>query len=453
MVARLVLGYGLLVGISIALISLVFYFGTIVVLQNQIDARIAKIANREWQTYDARPNADLVAEIGQQLTDNFNSDTEIYLLLSASGQILAGNLQRWPVFAGNRPVTARVIRDGQNVTARLVKRTLGDGRQLIVGWELSEVDQIRQLVGNALSLGGFLAALVVIVGAAVFRRQVENRIAEIRHAAQDIGAGDLSRRIRVAGQDEFGLLSLDINRMLDQIEHLMDGVRHVSNAIAHDLRTPLGRVRNRLDAALRTQGDQARGESLVVQTAAVAAIADIDHLILVFDRLLQIAEVESGVHTQTFQRVDLDRILHDMAELYDASAEVLAMRIEVESALPVLVRGDRNLLANAVTSLLDNALKYASDGGLIRLRAFNQGEQVWLEIEDHGPGIPEEDLPKVTTRFYRVDRSRHLPGNGLGLSIVSAIAKMHGGALILHNTPSGLLVRLVLPATSGAQYS
>ncbi len=440
-IARLVLGYGMLVGASIAMVSAVFYFGTIGVLQNSIDNRIRNLASHEWQAYHNRPVSDLTSEINRQLTDSFNSDTEIYSLVTAHNRVLAGNLQTWPQLPLNRLVTASVTRNGRQVRARLLSMDLANGNRLVVGWELSEPVRIRNLVGHALLIGALLSAVVMFAGAIVFRRQIETRIGQIRRTAQEIEAGDLTQRIAVGSQDEFGRLGVDINRMLDRIEQLMDGVRHVSNAVAHYLRTPLSRIRNRLDTSLREPAS-----CTAMENASREAIADIDNLIQVFDRLLQIAEAESGMHAQTFERVDLSRIAVDMAELYDASAEAAGMSIVVDQPRAVIVHGDRNLLGNALASLLDNAIKYAGPGGQIHLSAHAGIDFVSLDVRDSGPGIPADELAQVTTRFYRVDRSRHLPGNGLGLSIVTAIAAMHGGRLELQNTGSGLLARIRLPA-------
>jgi signal transduction histidine kinase len=268
----------------------------------------------------------------------------------------------------------------------------------------------------------------------------------IRRTAREIEAGDLSRRIPVRGvEDEFSRLVGDINNMLDRIEHLMDGVRHFSNAIAHDLRTPLGRIRGALDEALR------RGkEGASLASPARAAIAEIDELIRVFDRLLQIAEAESGTRRQSFAPVLIDPVIADVVELYDATAEQRSsvLRREVDPAVVTL--GDRNLLASAVANLVDNALKYAGPGATVRVRTWRRLDTVAIIVEDDGPGIPAADRTRVVERFCRLDASRHLPGNGLGLSIVAAIAQLHGGALHLEDAAPGLRARIVLPAAAEA---
>jgi signal transduction histidine kinase len=228
--------------------------------------------------------------------------------------------------------------------------------------------------------------------------------------------------------------------MLDRIELLMEGIRNVSNAIAHDLRTPLSRIRGRLDDALRHEPTVPR-----LSSAAHDAIDDIDDLIRLFERLLQIAEAESGMRARLFERLDLGRVVADIGEMYEATAEDSGITLTVDAPASLYVDGDRNLLASAVASLLDNAIKYAGRGAVIHVRAGLYQGEASMSVHDNGPGIPDAERDKVTQRFYRVDKSRHLPGNGLGLSIVSATAKAHAGTLVLEDGGPGLVARIVLP--------
>jgi signal transduction histidine kinase len=302
--------------------------------------------------------------------------------------------------------------------------------------------EIEQLVWRALLAGGAAALLLAIGGAVLFRRQLEHRVSAIRRTAREIEAGDLTRRIPVSGvEDEFARLNRDINSMLDRIEHLMDGVRHVSNAIAHDLRTPLGRIRSRLEEALRP------GNNNAAQLAGTArfAIQQVDDLIQMLERLLQIAEAEAGARRASFTLVPLGSVVSDVVELYDATAEAerIALVWEIESD-PVTL-GDRNLLASALVNLIDNALKYAGSGATVRVRAAQEPDTVSIVVQDDGPGVPSGERSRVVDRFYRLDRSRSLPGNGLGLSIVTAIASLHWGKLYLEDAKPGLIARIVLP--------
>jgi signal transduction histidine kinase len=293
---------------------------------------------------------------------------------------------------------------------------------------------------HALYAAAAVSLVLVVIGAWLFRHQIEQRIGGIRHTAYEIEAGNLGKRIQVSGDDEFARLGVDINRMLDRIEQLMNGVRHVSNAIAHDLRTPLGRVRARLDEALR------REKTVPALTdAARTAIDSIDDLILLLNKLLQIAEAESGMRAATFEPVDLSRIARDMVELYDAAAEEAGVRLTVASRGAVWAHGDHDLLASAVASLIDNALKYAGRGASVELTARVEAHAACVVVRDNGPGVPAAELPRLTERFYRLDRARHQPGNGLGLAIVSAIATLHGGALRLANAEPGLQATIRVP--------
>jgi signal transduction histidine kinase len=444
---RLALGFAVLVAEAILVASGVFYFGTVGVMDRRIDSKITAISNRLMESFKNRPTEELAKQINLELNDGIDSDTEIFLVVSASGERIVGNLTAVP--SATRPlgqvVTDEVVREGKRTTGRLIVQQLPDGGFLYVGRDLSEQRSISDLVIKSLLAGAGASLLVLVVGALLFRHQIEKRIGHIRRTAHRIEAGDLSQRIPVSSDDEFGRLSVDINRMLDRIGHLVDGVRHVSNAIAHDLRTPLGRIRSRLDDAVRREPTVTS-----LSEAASGAIEGIDELILIFEKLLQIAEAESGMRTKSFEAVDLSGIAKDMVELYDATAEERQVSLKPAGDGAVVAEVDRNLVASAVASLIDNAIKYAGPGATVEVGAYRQPQSVAIEVRDNGPGIPAQERPRVTERFYRLDQSRNLPGNGLGLSIVSAIATLHGGALQLEDAAPGLLARIVLPVGHAA---
>ncbi len=439
---RLALGNGAMLAATIVLTSAVFYFGTVGVLDRSIDGKIVAISNRLVDSYGTRPVAELAREIEHELSDGIDSDTEIFLVTSPAGASVVGNLSRWPA-AGtplDQLINREVIRDGRLSSARLIVRALPAGGRLYVGRDLSEQRSIRNLVWRALDAAAVSALVLVIGGAYLFRRQIESRIGEIRHTARAIEDGDLKSRIAISGDDEFARLSLDINRMLDRIEHLMSGVRHVSNAIPHDLRTPLTRGRSRRDEALRRD---ATGGART--DAARAAIEGIDDLILVFNKLLQIAEAESGMRTHAFETVDLGGIVRDMAELYDAAAEEQQVQLHVASGEPVWACGDHDLLVSAVASLIENAIKYVGEGGRVQLGAYRLPQGACIVVQDDGPGVPEQELPRLVERFYRLDRARSQPGNGLGLAIGPATATLHRAPPLMANTAPGRRASIVLP--------
>jgi signal transduction histidine kinase len=381
--------------------------------------------------------------VEQLLVDGIEQDTEVYLLVAPDGRRVAGNMYGWSKAAAppGSLTDLAVMRNGRPSPSRLLPQLLPDGSVLVVGRDMQDQREIERLVWHSLLAGGAVALLLAIGGALLFRRQLEHRVGAIRRTALEIEAGDLSRRIPIADvEDEFARLNRDINRMLDRIEHLMDGVRHVSNAIAHDLRTPLGRIRSRLEEALRP-GD---GMAQLAGTARFA-IQQVDELIQMLDRLLQIAEAESGARRQSFAPVPLVSVLSDVVELYDATAEAEGITLTSNIEGQPVALGDKNLLTSALANLIDNALKYAGSGSTVQVRATEERNTVSLAVQDDGPGIPPIERARVVDRFYRLDQSRSLPGNGLGLSIVTAIASLHWGKLDLADASPGLIARIVLP--------
>jgi signal transduction histidine kinase len=220
----------------------------------------------------------------------------------------------------------------------------------------------------------------------------------------------------------------------------MDGVRHVSNAIAHDLRTPLGRIRSGLEEALSSGASMAQ-----LAGTARFAIQQVDELIRMLDRLLQIAEAESGARRQSFAPVHLSSVVSDIVELYDATAEAEGITLTGDIEGRPIALADRNLLASALANLVDNALKYAGSGSTVQVRVVEERDTVSIVVQDDGPGIPPTERARVIDRFYRLDESRSLPGNGLGLSIVTAIASLHSGELDLADASPGLIARVILP--------
>jgi len=445
---RLALSYGLLAIGSMSVISAAFYFGTVGVLERGIDAKLLSLSKRLAAHYESRGDEELRREIQRLLVDGIEQDTEVYLFVAPDGRKLVGNIFGWTEKSAplDTLTDLAVMRNGRPSLSRLLPRLLPDGSILVVGRDLQDQREIERLVWHALLAGGAVALLLTIGGALLFRRQIEDRVGAIRRTAQEIEAGDLSRRIPISdAEDEFARLNRDINRMLDRIEHLMDGVRHVSNAIAHDLRTPLARIRSRLEEAL-SSGDS------VAQLACTArfAIQQVDELIQMLDRLLQIAEAESGARRQSFAPVPLASVLSDVVELYDASAEAEGITLVSKVEGRPIALGDKNLLTSALANLIANALKYAGIGSTVQVRAIEDRDTVSIVVQDDGPGIPPAERVRVVDRFYRLDHSRSLPGNGLGLSIVTAIASLHWGKLELADAFPGLLARVVLPREAAA---
>jgi signal transduction histidine kinase len=445
---RLALSYGLLAIGSMSVISAAYYFGTVGVLARSTDAKLVSISSRLARHFETRGSEGLRQEVQQLLADGIEQDTEVYLLVAPDGRKMVGNILGWTEASAplDRLTDLAVMRNGRPSLSRLLPRLLPDGEILVVGRDMQDQREIERLVWHALLAGGAVALLLAIGGALLFRRQIEHRVGAIRRTAREIEAGDLTQRIPISGvEDEFARLNRDINSMLDRIEHLMAGVRHVSNAIAHDLRTPLARIRSRLEEALRPGNSAAQ-----LAGTARFTIQQVDELIQMMDRLLQIAEAEAGARRQSFVPVALASVVSDGIELYDAAAEAEGITLVSEiEGLPIAL-GDRNLLASALMNLIDNALKYAGNGATVRVRATQERDTVSIVVQDNGPGIPPAERPRVVDRFYRLDESRSMPGNGLGLSIVTAIASLHWGRLDLEDAGPGLIARVVLPRAEAA---
>jgi signal transduction histidine kinase len=311
------------------------------------------------------------------------------------------------------------------------------GYRLLVGRDINDAAAFRSQIRSTLLWAGLVALGIGVVGGTVMGRNLLRRVEQVNRTSERVMAGNLSDRVPLDGtSDEFDQLAANLNRMLDQIERLMTAMREVTDDVAHDLKTPLSRLRTRLERAL---AEPVAGSS---QNEAIrAAIDEADRLLATFNALLSIAELESGTSSDRTECVDLSEIARSAAELYDPVAEETGFTLSAKLEPGVTIRGDRHLLSQAVTNLLDNALKYAG-GGEIEIRVFSSDGHALLEVADHGPGVPEKDRASVFDRFVRLEPSRTTPGNGLGLSLVRAIVRRHDGAVALVDNRPGLRARL-----------
>lgn len=381
----------------------------------------------------------------------------LYAIAAPTGDLIAGNIAALqPGVLDTEGWTAQPFRyerigdaaDEVHQAMALVI-LLPNGMRLMVGRDVGEREQVRGLVRNAL----MIALAIMFVGALAIwffvGRRALKRIDHMSKASKKIMAGDLSQRLPVNGSgDEFDRLSLSLNAMLGRIEKLNEGLRQVSDNIAHDLKTPLTRLRNRAEAALASRdGAAAHGEALEDM------IANSDQLIRTFDALLMISRVEAGSSTAQMSEVDLSGLAQDAAELYEPAAEEQGVKLSTDIAPGLAVRGNRELLAQALSNLIDNAIKYV--GGVaaaeIAVRLTRVNGETRLSVIDNGPGIPAARRDDVVKRFVRLDESRSKPGTGLGLSLVQAVAALHGGRLELDDaSPAavdnpGLAATMALP--------
>jgi signal transduction histidine kinase len=386
--------------------------------------------------------------------------SSLYLVTTATGEGLAGNVGSLEPGVLDHPgwleTNYRRLEapEGNEHRALVQIVQLPGGFRLLVGRDLEERERLFGIIANA---GQWSLALVVVlglVGGFFVSRRVLIRIDAMTATAQTIMAGDLAGRLPVAGTgDELDRLADHLNAMLERIEALMRGLKEVSDNIAHDLKTPLTRLRNRCEQALRGHADVAE-----YRAALETTIAESDDLIHTFDALLMIARAEAGQARDNMAEFDAAGIARDVGELYEPLAEEKGLELKVEAPTGAPVRGNRELVSQALANLVDNAIKYAKPNGStmngapaeIVVKADSEGDRILLSVADHGPGIPEADRGRVVERFVRLEQSRSEPGSGLGLSLASAVARLHGGELKLEDNQPGLRSTIALPRAGPA---
>ncbi|MEG2045645.1 MAG: HAMP domain-containing sensor histidine kinase [Comamonas sp.] len=443
---RLALYYGGLLLLTMVVVLAIFYVQMVGVLSNRMDQQAKQDLKRLETLARHNGEASLMQEVRNLLNDGVDSQTEIVILTDAHGAVLLGNAsiqpQRSLTDAGLREL--RLQRHGRTITGRVAVALLPSGNMLVVGSDMEALRDIEQRFMRASLSAVVIVVILALSGSVGFRRLVDERATSIRRTLQQVANGELGARIPLAERDdEFTRLAHDINRMLDQVEQLMDGVRHVSNTIAHNLRTPLTRVLLQLRSARYLEGSEQRRQLERVEQ-------EVQDLGTVFEKLLQIAELESGMRRQEFTAVDLHTLLAEVDDLYAPVAEDAQCTMTVQLHDQPRALGDGDLLASALANLVENALKYACQepGGQITITAQQHAAVVELRIRDNGPGVPPERLHQLTHRFFRAHERQ--PGHGLGLSSVQAIVALHDGQLSFANLHPGFEVRLTLPATSAA---
>lgn len=442
---RLALWYVGLFAVSATVVFGVIWWAAVTFMMRQTDEIIESEVWSLVEQYDERGLAALSMQISSRQR-NEASRSNIYLLVDRELHYLAGNMNQWPSsitpkgfpewatipvtsVAGSRPLEARV---------RVV--TLMGKVHLLVGRELSDVTRARSIMAIAMTLGIFITVVMGLIWGQVMSAKLLVRLDEINRASREIMGGTLYKRIPLSGSgDEFDRLAGNLNDMLDRIGELLATVRQVSDNIAHDLRSPLTRLRSRLELALLEPPDPASQRQAMEE-----AIAQAESIIATFNALLTIARAESAAGGE-FQELNLVSLTRDAVELYEPLAEDKDITIAVTAPDILTVRGNRHLLSQAVANLLDNAVKYTPEGGAIRVEARQEDGAAVLAVADSGPGIPEEERVNVLRRFYRLDASRGTPGSGLGLSLVAAVARLHGAKLELAGDGPGLRVTLSLP--------
>lgn len=442
---RFAAAYALVFGISAFALAVSVWYSTVRVLESQVEYAIYNDARALTDHYSVDGLPSLVDALRGRLQDHADPDG-IYLLIDPLGNRLVGNLDQWPkgIIKVGTFYQLPVMRQGAASVALMRAYTLDDGAEMLVGRDVRARTQLRVVLRDSLLWAFGLMIGLGVMGALFMRSVFRRTIRDISSTTRAIARGDLTKRIPIKGfSDEFDELADTINDMLERISRLMDGVRQVSNAIAHDLRTPITRVRTRLeDASLRAHSPEDMRDAIERGTH------DLDDIVRVFEALLRIAEIEAGSRRAAFAPINLTPMLHDIDELYRAAAEECGLRLRtlIDDDLPLL--GDRHLIQQAVANLIDNALKFSPFGTQVSFTAQLKNGTIDIVVADRGPGIAEADRARAVDRFYRADSARNTPGSGLGLSLVAAVAQLHNGTLTLEDNIPGLRARLTLPVNN-----
>ncbi len=411
---------------------------------SEVNKNIRDESQRLLNIYKAGGNAALEEALTVPQSGRAAQDF-LYLLIDKNHKKLSGTLHAWPTNSYGSWAALEYGVSFQGWAPRreqLLTTTvpLSDGEQLLVARDYSDMLLFERIIINVLVRSMIVTIVMGTIGGAVVAGSGSKSIDAVNRAVQSIMTGDFAQRIELKdSRGDFRTLAININRMLDRIQTLMEGVRQVSDNIAHDLRTPLTRLRNHL-ASLQTTVD---GDA---QNTVHALLEEADSLLATFSALLRIAQVESGNRLSGFVNLDLSILLHDVVELYEPLALEKHIDISTEIQTPLPLAGDRDLLFQAFANLLDNAIKYTPEGGAIRLLCSGEAGELRVEVADSGLGIASADRERVFRRFYRVEASRSLqPGNGLGLSLVQAVVNLHRGTIVLTDNAPGLVVTVRLP--------
>ncbi len=446
---RMVMIYTFVFMLSVGGLFYFVFWTTARYADQQVEAAIQADVTGFRDAYDRSGLPGLIMAVNRYVAPGTRTDG-IYLLVDQFGNTLAGNLQNWPNVK-QRPDDIWVtftIRDPANSDeqfgeARGMQFAVPGDAKLLVGRDVRNSQHFREQLLKSLNIGLAFTAAIGLIGGFIFSRTIMRRVESISRTCRRIMSGELSQRVPVTNRnDEISQLSDSINAMLDQIERLMRGMQQVSDNVAHDLRTPLTRLRSRLESAARKVADP---ES---RDAIEGAISDADSLLGTFNSLLRIARAEAGSQ-KSFVDLDLASIAEDVADLYGPLAEEKDIGFVTDIRPGLIARGDRHLVAQAVANLVDNAIKYTAAGS-VTLCVTERGGHPMFVISDTGSGIPEEFKGKVLERLFRLEQSRTSPGSGLGLSLVSAVAKSHGLDLTLLDNHPGLRVELKFPKRDAA---
>jgi len=460
---RLALKFMVVFAVSFLILGAFIFFQTSSFLERELRSQVDIVLAEATTIFEASGAPGLQAEIEERVASDPQGEG-LYLLVGTDCLPISGSLSRLPMNELDGRDCARLLEDDGWFDFEVDRRVSGfanrdeDERDdLVFGRLIALSDDYAFMYGRIAGeaeilveviLGAMLSGSLVILGLALggsffMSRAVTTRLEKLNRTSREIREGNLSSRMPVDGtSDEFDRLAGNLNGMLDQIELLMQGIKEVSNAIAHDLRTPLTRIRNDLEQ-LRNLPPGADYDERVEE-----AISEADKLLSIFNALLRIVQIDSGTRRQDFRETNLGHIITDVVEFYEplAAEKKLELRADIQVRPPL--RGDQDLISQALSNLVDNAVKYTPQGGTVVVSLSESARGPRLVVADSGPGIPATKREKVLTRFYRLEMHRESEGSGLGLSLVAAVAKLHSATMTLEDNGPGLRVVLEFPIGS-----
>ena len=432
---------------TVAFMGGLVYWSTVGFMDRQADTVIETDIEGLAEVYQRHGLRGLIATIEARI-ERDPARSSIYLVADGARSPVVGNISAWPNVAPNHagwiefPLTETST--GLKTRARTRPFLLRGGVNLLVGRDIRNLQETKSLIERALAWGMGIATLVGVIAGLLFSRRVGQRLETINQTSREVMQGTLSRRIPILGSgDDLDELAGSLNAMLDEIQTLLSGIEHVTDNIAHDLRTPLSRLRNRL-AQLRTMA----GEGGQPTKSIDQCVAEVDELLATFAALLRIAKLEAAGPGRNFGLVDMEDIVHAAVDLYQPFADERGISLRAHTTRAT-VRGERELLLQAVCNLLDNAIKFSPSQATVEIDLRQSEAGVELYIADQGIGIDSEDHSRIFERFYRGGRARDTEGSGLGLSMVNAICMYHGAAISLDDNNTGLRVTISIPGDPG----
>jgi len=448
---RLVAWYAAVFGASVAVLLLSVYWITLAAIEQQLKDSVERESRLLVEIYTTRGLESVLRGVQRRVSD-LRSPRRFLLLQDPSGKVLAGNLDArtpdvgWSTIEVPAPPADQASRAEEAAGSAVIAlgRRLPGGEYLLVGENLYRAEKAEDAIALAFGWGILTTVLLALGGGALIAVGFLKRIEEINRTSRSIMDGNLSNRVPMRGSgDEMDQLAVNLNAMLDRIQALMESLKRVSDDIAHDLRTPLSRLRQRLEVS-RARVATPEGYAVVMDQS----IAEVDAILETFQALLRIAQIEAGTRRAAFSEVDLGGIVSAVAETFAPVAEDSGHRLRASIERTATIQGDRGLLTQMAANLLENSIRHCAPGAVIAIALTREAGQPVVRITDSGSGIPQEEREKVFRRFYRLETSRTTPGNGLGLALVKAVADLHGASIDLGDNHPGLRVSVRFSGTA-----